>query len=338
MDSEKREIEDFFNILEYIDCQVRDLLKNIDRELILKTEEIRLRMGKPLMICIGEKDLYIGKDGKAYSDIDSKDIYENIYLISSENIKNTFQKVSNYSIYSIQEELRQGFITIKGGHRIGLIGKAIYSEEKLVSIKNISSINIRISRQVIGASRKVMKYIRKDSKNIYNTLIISPPKCGKTTILRDIIRNISNGVKNKDIKGLKVGVVDERSELAAMYNGQPQNDLGLRTDVLDACYKYDGMMILLRSMSPDVIATDEIGHSTDTKAIYEAMKSGVKVITTAHGKDLEDIKNKLNLKEVIENKVFERIIFLDNSKGIGTIKDVIDGQTQRSISKTCKKR
>lgn len=330
MDSKKREIDDFFNILEYIDYQLKEIFGNIDRELILKVEEIRLRTGKPLMIHVNGEDLYVDKDGKTYRDISSKDIY----TVSLEEINNTFQKVSNYSIYSIQEELKQGYITIKGGHRIGLIGKAIYSEGKLVSIKNISSINIRISREIIGASGKVMKYIRKDSDNIYNTLIISPPKCGKTTMLRDIIRNISNGVKDKGVKGLKVGVVDERSELAAMHHGEPQNDLGIRTDVLDACYKYDGMMILLRSMSPDVIATDEIGHSTDTKAIYEAMKSGVKVISTAHAEDLEDIKTKLNLREVIENKVFDRIIILDNSRGIGTIRDVIDGKTQKSIIKT----
>lgn len=330
MDRKKGQKNDFLNILEYLDCELKEVLKNIDGQLTIKIEEIRLRTGKPLMICADGKDLYVGQGGVLYKEINLKDVY----IVNLENINNTFQKVCNYSVYSIQEELKQGFVTIKGGHRIGLIGSAIYSEGKLTNIKNISSINVRISKEIIGASNGIMKYVRKSFDCIYNTLIVSPPKCGKTTILRDLIRNISNGSKEQGIKGLKVGVVDERSELAAMYRGEAQNDLGLRTDILDGCYKYDGMIILLRSMSPDVIATDEIGQSLDTKAIYEAIKSGVKVISTAHGEDLEDIKNKLNLKEVIEGKVFDRIIILDNSKGIGTIKDVIDGKTQESIIKT----
>lgn len=321
-------VDEFYKVIDHLDSELKDILKNIDKKLISKIEEIRLRVGRPLMIYAEGNDLYVDKNGKTY--IEDPGV-TNAYIVRLDNINKTFQIVSNYSIYSIQEELKQGFVTIKGGHRIGLIGKGIYNGDRLSSIKNISSINIRISREIIGASKEVMKYIVKDYKDIYNTLLVSPPKCGKTTILRDAIRNISNGMDKYRIKGLKVGVVDERSEIAGMYNGQPQNDLGNRTDILDACYKYDGMMILLRSMSPDVIATDEIGHEMDIKAIYQAMKSGVKVISTAHGDSLEDIKDKLNLKDIIQNKVFERIIVLDNSKGIGTIKDVIDGKTYKSI-------
>lgn len=322
-------MDEFLKAIENIDCELREILTKIDMNLVSKIEEVRLRVNKPLMIYLEGRDLYVGKNGEVYCDLDLK----KSYIVNLENINKTFQMISNYSIYSIQEELKQGFITIKGGHRIGLIGKGIYSEEKLMSIKNISSINIRISKEIIGASNHVMKYIVKNSNNIYNTLIVSPPKCGKTTMLRDITRNISNGMKKNKLRGLKVGVVDERSEIAAIYNGQPQNDLGVRTDVLDSCYKYDGIMILLRSMSPDVIVTDEIGNEKDVKALYEVMKSGVKVVSTAHGEDLEDIKNKLNLKDIIEGKIFERIIILDNSKGVGTISDVIDGKTYKSIIK-----
>lgn len=280
------------------------------------------------MISASGKDFYIGRSGQLYKD--SRDSDKG-YIVTRENISNTFQKISNHSVYSVQEELKQGFITIRGGHRIGLIGKGVYKESELFTMKNISSMNIRISREIIGASENVIKYLIRPPSNIYNTLLVSPPKCGKTTILRDIIRNISNGMEKNHMNGLKVGLVDERSEIAAMYNGQPQNDLGIRTDVLDSCYKYDGMMILLRSMSPDIIATDEIGDEMDVRAIYQAMKSGVKVISTAHGEDLEDIRNKLSLGKIIDSKIFERIIILDNSKGVGTIKDVIDGSTYKSI-------
>lgn len=328
MSTNKKQTDQFSHVIEYLDYDLRELFKNRDKNLDLKVEEIRLRVGKPLMIYASGKDMYVDKNGKIHERFDD---LKNSYIVSLENISKTFQMISNYSVYSIQEELKQGFITIKGGHRIGVIGKGIYNQDKLISIKNISSINIRISREIIGASKQSLKYIIKNSNDIYNTLLVSPPKCGKTTILRDIIRSISDGVSRYNFKGLKVGVVDERSEIAGMYNGCPQNDLGLRTDVLDGCYKYEGMMILLRSMSPDVIATDELGHEMDIKAINQAMKSGVKVISTAHGLDLEDIKNKLNLKEILNNKVFERIIILDNSKGIGTIRDVIDGETYKSI-------
>lgn len=322
-------MDKFLKAIENIDCELREVLTKIDISLISKIEEVRLRVNKPLMIYIEGRDFYVGKCGETYRDLDLK----KNYIVSLENINKTFQMISNYSIYSIQEELKQGFITIKGGHRIGLIGKGIYSEEELISIKNISSINIRISKEIIGASNHVMQYIIKDSNSIYNTLLVSPPKCGKTTLLRDITRNISNGMEKNNLRGLKVGVIDERSEIAATYNGQPQNDLGIRTDILDTCYKYDGIMILLRSMSPDVIVTDEIGSEKDIRALYEAMKSGVKVISTAHGEDIEDIKNKLNLRDVIAEKIFERVIILDNSKGVGTISDVIDGKTYRSIIK-----
>ena len=324
----KQSIE-FNNVLKYIDQNLKEILINIDKNIAKNIEEIRLRLGKPLMIYSNGINYYIDKKGQLYS---TPINLEKSYLVTPENIYKTFQIVSNYSVYSIQEELKQGFITIKGGHRIGLVGRGVYNGDKLENIKNISSINIRIAREVIGSSNHIVKYVIKNSHSIYNTLIISPPKCGKTTILRDLIRNISNGINSYNFEGLKVGVVDERSELAGTYNGQPQNDLGYRTDILDGCYKHDGIMILLRAMSPDVIATDELGHPNDIKAIYEAMKGGVQIISTVHGANLDDVKNKPNIKDIVEEKVFKRIVVLDNSKGVGTISDIIDGETFKSIT------
>ncbi|AFS78382.1 stage III sporulation protein AA [Gottschalkia acidurici 9a] len=324
----KQSIE-FHNILQYIDQNLKEILINIDKNIAKNIEEIRLRMGKPLMIYSNGVNYYIDKKGTLYS---TPINLQKSYLVTPENIYKTFQIVSNYSVYSIQEELKQGFITIKGGHRIGLVGRGVYNRDKLENIKDISSINIRIAREVMGASNHIIKYVIKNSHSIYNTLIISPPKCGKTTILRDLIRNISNGINSYNFEGLKVGVVDERSELAGTYNGQPQNDLGYRTDILDGCYKHDGIMILLRAMSPDVIATDELGHPNDIKAIYEAMKGGVQIISTVHGANLDDVKNKPNIKDIVEEKVFKRIVVLDNSKGVGTISDIIDGETFKSIT------
>jgi len=159
-----------------------------------------------------------------------------------------------------------------------------------------------------------MKYVIQHPNTIYNTLIVSPPKCGKTTILRDMIRNLSNGMSALNFKGLKVGVIDERSELAGMYNGEAQHDLGPRVDVLDGCNKKDGTMMLLRAMSPDIIVMDEIGSAEDVEAIHEILKAGVKIIATVHGSSIEDLKSRRSLESLIKDKIFKRYIILDIQK------------------------
>lgn len=317
---------DFFkDILDYLDPEIGEALKKLPKYYRKDIEEVRLRVGKPLMLNIRGNDLFIDKDGIPSSRLDNK------VKVSKDNIIKSFRLLCNYSVYAVEEEIKNGFITIKGGHRVGITGKAVYGNNGLETLKEVSSLNIRISKQMIGISNKVLPYIVKNSSNIYHTLIISAPQCGKTTLLRDIIRSISDGIKEINFKGLKVGVVDERSEIAGMFRGIPQNDIGLRTDILDGCSKYDGIIMLIRSMSPHVIATDEIGGKKDISAIHEALKAGVKIIATVHGEGLEDIKTKPNLKKIIDEKIFERLIILDNSKGVGTVSDVIDGKTFKSL-------
>jgi len=315
----------FYRVIEYLDPLLCNLMSRISKSEIDRIEEIRLRAEKPLMVCMEGVDFYVTRNSKLTEEnIDS-------YIVSTDNIAKTFQILCNYSIYSIEKELKNGFITIKGGHRIGVAGKAVYGSSGIETIKDISSLNLRIARQKIGVSNKLLKYVIKKPNTIYHTLIVSPPQCGKTTMLRDLIRSISNGVPRYSFRGIKVGVVDERSELGGLYRGLPQNDIGVRTDILDGCQKYDGIMILLRSMSPNVIATDELGDSQDIKAIHEAIKAGVKIIATVHGEDIKDICTKPNLREIVNEKIFERIIILDNSQGVGTVRDIIDGKSYKSI-------
>ena len=171
--------------------------------------------------------------------------------------------------------------------------------------------NFRIAREVIGCSRKILGQVIDVKENtINNTLIVSPPGKGKTTILRDLIRNISNGVEELGFRGKNCCIVDERGEIAAMYQGVPQNDVGIRTDVIENISKAKGMKMLIRSMAPEVIACDEIGSKEDVEAIKEALISGVKGIFTMHGKTLEDIKKNKGINELIENKQIEKIIFI----------------------------
>ena len=190
-------------------------------------------------------------------------------------------------------------------------------------IKDISSLNIRFCREIIGCSNKLMPYIIA-GKRIINTIIISPPKCGKTTLLRDMVRNISDGISKLGLDGMKVCVVDERSEIGACYSGIPQMQVGIRTDILDNCPKSKGIMLAIRSMSPDVIVCDEIGTRGDMESLLMALNCGVSIITTIHGEGIEDLHNRAVFNEIVENKVFKRAIVLSGKRGVGTIEGIYD--------------
>lgn len=212
---------------------------------------------------------------------------------------------------------------MQGGHRVGITGNVVMKDEKVININYIYSLNFRIAKQIIGCSNKILKYvINQEENNIYSTLIVSPPGVGKTTILRDLIRRISNGMEQINFKGINVGLVDERGEIAAMYRGIPQNDVGVRTDILDNVSKGVGMTMLIRSMAPKVIVADEIGTQNEVEAIQYAVCSGIKGIFTAHGANMEDIKLNPAINELINNCMFERIIFMSSKKEKGEIQKV----------------
>lgn len=304
---------------------LRQFLNNITHNFLDYPEEIRLRRLKPLMLCFGGRDFMVTIDGKL------TDKYENVYIVSNDDMDKTFQLICQGSIYAVEEELKSGYITLPGGHRVGIAGKVILEGGTVKTIKSITSFNIRIAQEIIGAADKALPFIVDGKFGIYNTLILSPPGAGKTTLLRDLIRQLSSGIEKLNIRGFKVGLVDERCEIACCHNGVPQNDIGPRTDVLEGCPKAQGIMMLLRSMSPEIIATDEIGRPEDVKAIEETINAGVSIITTIHGNDIEDLKKRPTIKKLIYNRFFKRYIILGFSAGVGSLEKVIDGDSLNDI-------
>lgn len=282
-----------------------DAIKNNVKEFLVleEVQEIRIKIGKPIIIVLSFQEKILD------------------YIATKDDLRYMISKISNYSLYAFEEEIKQGYITLKGGHRVGLAGECVISKGEVRTIKNISSLNIRICKEIVGASNKVMRLITENNR-VYNTLIVSPPKCGKTTILRDISRNLSNGMYQINLKGKKVTIVDERSEIAACYNGVPQMNVGIRTDVLDNCLKKSGMIMAIRSLSPEVLICDEIGTDSDLEALNMAFNSGVNIIVTVHGYDIDDIYNRRIFKELIDNCILERVILLSNKKGVGTIEKI----------------
>ncbi len=305
-------------VLDYLPKQIRAMIKKLPAGTLTTIEEIRLRLGKPLSLAGCGIEIFLSPEGKAGASA------AEAYLVREEDLKSSLQLVCNFSMYSVEEELRNGFVTISGGHRVGICGRAVMEAGKVKTLKDISYMNFRVAKQILGASDKMIDYLIRSPDLIYNTLIISPPQCGKTTLLRDLVRRFSSGVDSHRFKGMKVSLVDERSEVAACSMGIPRNDVGIRTDVLDGCPKAEGIIMMIRSMSPEIVATDEIGRKEDADAIIDAVNAGVKVVTTIHGSSVGDFLNKQDLNR-IQRGVFERYVILSKKDGVGTLEAVMDG-------------
>lgn len=309
-------------ILKIFPRDLRSLLGQVPAEFD-EIQEIRLRAGLPLFMVCGGREYVVGASGRLMEPGRAAQPY----LVTQAQLRETVEFMGSYSLYAAEEELRQGFITIQGGHRIGVAGRILADRQGVRLMKFISFINVRVAHQVKGCADAVMGSLYGRPENgqtagFLNTLVISPPRCGKTTLLRDMIRQISEG--RPGAPGMTVGVVDERSELGACYQGVPQNDLGPRTDVLDCCPKAQGMMMLVRSMSPQVVAVDEIGSVEDVEAIDYIRSCGCSLAATVHGSSLDDIKRKPVLGRLVSEGVFQRYILMAPERGGGRRVEVLD--------------
>ncbi len=297
----------------YMSDDISRLFNEIPVNFFETIQEIRIRTGKPLIINAKSKEYFLTARGTLSDD------FREAYIPTASDIAKIMEISGNYSLYAFAEEIRNGFLSIPGGHRIGISGKTVIEDNRVKTLKYISGINIRISHEIKDCAKPVIPHIIKDGK-VLHTMIVSAPGCGKTTLLRDMIRLLSNGVPGL-VKGQGVGVCDERSELAGCYEGVAQNDLGIRTDVLDGCPKAEGMLMLLRSMCPKIIAVDEIGKTEDITAIEHIVNAGIVLLCTVHGAGLSDLNNKPVLRDLLDRKIFQRFVFL---KGSGTVSKIYD--------------
>lgn len=305
----------FIEAIDKLEDSIKFVLKKIDYNLHKDIQEIKIRSNRPLMIKIFSRNYYVDN----LSNIKLNET-SNLYIVTQNQLQESFKRICEYSIYAYQEQINNGFITLKGGHRVGICGTAVFHNHEIVNIKDISSINLRIARFIPDVANELINKTMKDG--LIGLLICGKPGSGKTTLLKDIIRQISSGRLGEIYN---VSVIDERGEISGGCNElNKRSYLGYSVDIFDGYLKATGMMMAIRTMAPDLIVCDEIGTKEETEAIENALNSGVKIISTIHAGSEEEIYMKPQIKKLISSKAFEKIAILSSGKEPGQLSKIIE--------------
>lgn len=252
-----------------------------------RVEELRLRVGQPLSAVLPEGERKLGREN-----------------VTPQDVELLLERASRASVHAVLEQLREGFVTIEGGHRVGFCGTAVVERGEITFLRSLTSASIRIARECIGIGEELAADLF-DGDRLQSTLILAPPGGGKTSLLRDLIRTLSSGI---GVLPQRVGVVDSRGELGAVWQGVPQLELGARTDILTGCPKDKGLLMLLRAMNPQVLAADEVTAPEDVQALLTAAGCGVSLLATIHGSDREDLHRRKLYRDMVESGVFRRLV------------------------------
>lgn len=304
--------ETFKQIIKYFPKNISEVMDRVPEEIIFKAQEIRVRSNKPIVINCSDRSYFITKFGMPTSCTDA-----NLLIAYQNEILKTFKNMCDYSIYSYQSEIKNGFITIKGGHRVGICGTAVINNSEVTGIKDISSLNIRIAKQVYLENFNLITKLGGGSNGI---LLAGPPSCGKTTMLREIARLLSNGSLGY-MK--KVVVVDERGEISSMFLGTCQNDLGL-CDVLNLYPKGEGLMQAIRALSPEIVICDELGSDEDISALEEGLNAGVSIIASIHAGNIYEFVKRKSAQKLMATGAFKKVVMMKSSKLPGCIERIYE--------------
>ncbi len=285
----------FENAISVLPLPIRQSISRMSNEMKINIEEIRLRINHPVFVTVKGQEIKLS-DSNGES-----------HIVTSQDISLVLDIVTRSSIHIAMDTIRHGFVTMQSGHRIGICGTAVVKDGVVTLLRNYSSLNIRIAREVIGCSDTIFSEIMNDGQFL-DTLVISPPGLGKTTLIRDIVRNLSK-------QGIRTGVADERGELTAVCGGIPQFDLGDYVDVIDGAPKSEAMLMLLKTMSPMVIAVDEITSPKDIKAAETAANCGVRLLASVHAKNFDELKNREVTRTLLKENLFRRVVVISFENG-----------------------
>lgn len=302
--------DSFVSAAEMLCEEVREAVLSLPESKRTAIQEIRLRAGKPLALTDGTSTLFLEEGGRVLYSVSEK-----AFCTTQRQIYDTFRRLCGYSVYSVENEIRNGYLTVRGGHRVGLCGTAVVAEGRIAALSDISSLNVRISRQVLGAAEELVRRLYPFKGGV---LLVGAPSSGKTTMLRDFARRISLG---EGCRMLRTTVIDERGELSGTYHGTAGNDMGL-CDILNGYPKGEGILQAIRALSPQVIVCDELGTDEDCRLAAQGFHAGAIIAASVHAPDYESLLHRPQAQRLLQTGAFQNVVILQSSDRPCTIAEI----------------